>query len=391
MEKYEHIEVPDKVALSAVQELCDIQNPYLAGPETDALFLKATRQILRRHYDRSDFYRKLVDKNDFDIESITTIDRCTDIPFLHANFFKTHVVKSLPDDMISTVFTSSGTTGQKSQMFFDDWSIRAGRRMVDFVYSYFGLFTDQPTNYLISNYEPYEGSHHGATNTAGYLCKYAPASSIHYTLRKSGNGQYEFDLFGSVEKLHEYAKEGLPVRIVGFPSFVYFVLERMMRLGTGALHLHPDSYVMLIGGWKGAADQQIPKSEMYGLITEQLGIPGENCRDGYGSVEHSVPYIECSRHKMHIPVWSRLFVRDVKTLEVLGYNKPGFANFVTPYLTSVPNVSVMMGDLVALHPHEECGCGIQTPFLEILGRAGTSKSRSCAVSAAELLGKERVS
>ncbi|MFC2131438.1 acyl-protein synthase [Bacteroidota bacterium] len=390
MDKFEKLDVPDKEKLSEVQKLCDTRNPYLAGEEADTLFLKAMKQILHWHYEKSEFYRKLIDKSALDIDSVNSIQDCIKIPFLHANFFKTHEIKSLPDEMIDSVFTSSGTTGQKSQMFFDYWSIRAGRRMVDFVYDYYGLYTDKQANYLISNYEPYEGSHHGATNTAKYLSKYAPAKNINFTLRKSGNGKHEFDIFGSIARLQEYEEEGLPVRIIGFPSFVYFILERMKALGTNKLKLNPDSFVLLIGGWKGAADKQIPKNEMYNLITELLGIPGENCRDGYGSVEHSVPYFECANHNMHVPVWSRMFVRDVKTLEVLDYNNPGFANFVTPYLTSVPNVSVMMGDLVAMHSNEECGCGIQTPYFEILGRAGTTKSKSCAVSAAELLGKETV-
>jgi len=34
---------------------------------------------------------------------------------------------------------------------------------------------------------------------------------------------------------------------------------------------------------------------------------------------------------------------------------------------------------------EECGCGIKTPYMEIIGRAGTSKGKSCAITASELL------
>ena len=75
-------------------------------------------------------------------------------------------------------------------------------------------------------------------------------------------------------------------------------------------------------------------------------------------------------------------------LEVLDYGKPGYLCFVTPYITSVPAVSVMMGDLGVMHPAEECGCGIKSPWFEIAGRAGISKNKSCAVSAAELLKKE---
>ena len=142
---------------------------------------------------------------------------------------------------------------------------------------------------------------------------------------------------------------------------------------------------MLGGGWKGYADKQIKKQELYDLVEEMLGIPEENCRDGYGSTEHSVPYFECPHHHFHIPVFSRMIIRDVETLEPLPYGEAGFANFITPHLMSVPAVSVLMGDMAVLHAPEECGCGIKTPYMEIIGRAGTSKAKSCAITASELL------
>jgi hypothetical protein len=80
-----------------------------------------------------------------------------------------------------------------------------------------------------------------------------------------------------------------------------------------------------------------------------------------------------------------VFIRDVKTLAVLGYGREGFLQFLSPYILSVPAQSVLMGDLAILHPGYECSCGIATPFFEILGRAGVSKNKSCAVAAAELL------
>jgi hypothetical protein len=44
--------------------------------------------------------------------------------------------------------------------------------------------------------------------------------------------------------------------------------------------------------------------------------------------------------------------------------------------------------MVVMHEGKECGCGVETPWFEILGRAGTSKNKSCAIAAAELLKKK---
>jgi hypothetical protein len=80
-----------------------------------------------------------------------------------------------------------------------------------------------------------------------------------------------------------------------------------------------------------------------------------------------------------------VFIRDVKTLKPLNYGETGFLQFITPYITSVPVHSVLMNDLARLYPGKECGCGIKSPYFEIIGRAGTSKNKSCAVAAAELM------
>jgi hypothetical protein len=121
------------------------------------------------------------------------------------------------------------------------------------------------------------------------------------------------------------------------------------------------------------------------MAEETLGIPAVRCRDFYSAVEHSVAYAECSNHHMHVPIWSRVIIRDLKTLEPLGFDNPGFLSFVTPLITSVPLTSVMMGDLAVLRDGGQCGCGIQSPYFEVLGRAGVSRMRNCAVSADELM------
>jgi len=387
----EKLSVPDPHTLAYVQQLCDTREPYLTGEEMDRLFLEAMREIIRWHYGKCEFYKNLLDREQFSPDMLKDMNDLQKVPFIHANFFKTHSVRSVEEKDIEITLTSSGTMGQKSQMFFDHWSISASRRMVDYVYEHFGWFNpDAETNYLVSNYEPEEGSTRGTTNTSKFLTKYAPAHDINYVLRLTGEGTHEFDLFGCIELLKQYEHEQLPVRLIGFPSFIYFILERMKKLGVSNLRLHPESLVFFAGGWKGYADKQLSKPELYGRLGEQLGIPDERCRDGFGSVEHSVPYVECENHHMHIPIWSRAFTRDVRTLEVLDYGKPGYLCFLTPYITSVPAVSVMMGDLAMMHGPEECGCGIDSPWFEITGRAGISKNKSCAVSAAELLKKESV-
>jgi phenylacetate-coenzyme A ligase PaaK-like adenylate-forming protein len=373
-----------------IQSLCDLSNPYDVSKESDALFVKAMRENLEWHREQNRFFARLLESCSFEIQSLKSAEDCANVPFVLANFFKAHEQISIPKEKVSVHLTSSGTTGQKSQMFFDDWSLGSAQRMIDFIFEHNGWWTaDKPANYLLYSYETKSDSKLGTAYTDNFLCKYAPVNRVFYSLRLTGSDSHEFDLFGCIETLKEFEKEGLPVRIFGFPAFLHFTIERMRALEMPPLKLSPESFVFLGGGWKGNADKAIDKRDLYRAVTEQLGIPDKRIRDGFGSVEHCIPYIECEYHEFHVPVWSKVFIRDVKTLAPVGLRGKGFLHLVSPYITSVPAASVLMGDLASLHEGSECPCSLTTPYFIVHGRAGLSKNKSCAVAAAELIGKER--
>lgn len=385
MQKNE-LHVKDKIKLENVEKLCSIENPYDDFSKTSHDFIAAMKEIVKWHTEKSPFYKRLVENSKFNIEDIKTENDLINIPHVWAHFFKTHELMSVSPDEVYLHLTSSGTTGQKSQIFFDEWTIKSAQRMVDWIFDYYGWVTpNQKVNYILFSYETEPQSKLGTAYTDNYLCKYAPVNSVFTALRLTGNGNHEFDAFGIIDKFIEYAKSGLPVRIFGFPAFFYFALERMKKLGIEKVKLHPDSLVFLGGGWKGHADKQIEKKDLYQLAHEMLGLVDDRIRDGFGSVEHCIPYIECKNHEFHVPIWSRVFIRDIETLKPLGFNRPGFLSFVSPYITSVPGHSVIMGDMAILHPGEACNCGLNTPYFKILGRAGLSKNKSCAIAASELL------
>lgn len=370
--------------MTAREKLISMENVYDSKGSSD-IFMEAMRDCIKHHINNNEFYSRYMKTESFDPDELKTEEDLEKIPFMHANFFKKYVVLSVDESEIVEHVTSSGTSGQKSQMFFDKDTFDFGNKMVENEFRYFGFYSDEPTNYLLFTYEPAQiSSKLGTAKTDINMLSYAPVNDMFFALRYNGTG-HDFDVYGTIKALEEYEEQGLPVRIFGFPSFLYFTVKQMKDTGHRPLKLNKNSMTMLGGGWKGYADKQIQKSELYALVEEMLGIPEENCRDGYGSTEHSVPYFECSHHHFHIPIYSRMIIRDVKTLEPLPYGEAGFANFITPHLRSVPAVSVLMGDMAVLHDPKECGCGIDTPFMEILGRAGTSKAKSCAITASELL------
>jgi phenylacetate-coenzyme A ligase PaaK-like adenylate-forming protein len=371
-------------ALPHVDALCAIASPYRADPECDQLFHAAMRELSEYHCAQTPGYAEWLAANGMDPHALAQLSDWSTLPPLFANYFKRRLLlSSAGEDALE--LTSSGTTGQKSRMRYDTRSIGAAQAMVDRIFDHYGWNTpDTPCNYLLLSYEPAGAITVGTTYTDQFLCKYAPVNRVSYALRHNGHGN-EFDPFGVIRTLQEFAAEGLPVRIFGFPAFLWFTLERMREMGLPPLQLHPDSLVFLGGGWKTHADQSIPKATLYQRLGEQLGIPDQRCRDGYGAVEHPVPYIECPRHRFHVPSYARAFVRHPATLATQAYGERGFLHFVSPFITSAPAHSIVVSDMATLHPGHSCGCGIATDWFELHGRAGNTKSRSCALAASELI------
>lgn len=374
-------EIPESVRI-----FCSIPEAYARDTDYDELFVDAMRDVTAWHIERSPWYKAFAAQHGVVTEQIRSVGDVYALPPVHANFFKFHEVRSIRTEEVAAHMTSSGTTGQKSQMFFDAFSIEGARAMVDRAMRARGVCSDTAAHYLVNAYEPFEGLKVGTSNTNQYLMRYAPVAEQFWTLRHVGGQKHEFDAFGAVERLAVWAAGDVPVRVIGFPAFLHFILERMRAMGRPDLALPDGSLVIFGGGWKGHADKAIPKDVLYADIQRQLGIPSERIVETYGSVEHSIPYVDCRAHHLHQPTWSRVLVRDRKTLAPVPDGTPGFLSFISPYITSVPAHSVVMGDLAVRHAADDCTCGDHpTAWFEVLGRAGTSANKSCAAAAAELL------
>ncbi|MEL4169033.1 Acyl-protein synthetase, LuxE [Pseudomonas sp. NFACC49-2] len=363
--------------------LCASRHPYSPESMPTGLFDRAMAEISLFHSHHTPGYEDWLNANGLgaaDLEHLTDWSR---LPPIYANYFKQRLLLS-PTAGDALELTSSGTSGQKSRMRYDERSMAAAQGMVTRIFEHYGWFTpDSPCNYLLLGHEPEPDNRLGTAYTDQFLCRFAPVNRVAYALRRTGKG-HEFDVFGVIRALQEFAEQGLPVRIFGFPALLCHVLERMRETAVPDLKLAPDSLVFLGGGWKKQAAQEIPRQQVYEHIRRQLGIDTQRCRDGYGAVEHAVPYIECAHHRFHVPVYSRVFVRHPSDFSVQPFGAPGLLSFVSPYISSSPAHAVVMSDLATLHP-ADCECGSATQWFELHGRAGTSASRSCAMAAAEMI------
>lgn len=359
-----------------------VKDPYdVSG--TESLFFKAVKENCVFHYQNSKAYRRILYSFDFSPENLKSYDDISKIPVLPTLLFKKHRIFSMPEWRIPVKVTSSGTSGAASKIGLDTGSLFCGLHMVLKIANRRGLLSPRPTHCVILGFRPHRGNQVAAVKTAFGATCFAPALRRVYALNYV-NGTYVLNLEEVLQAVHTFSRSRIPVRFMGFPSYTYFFL-RMMRDRNLRVVLPKGSKLMLGGGWKQFYKEQVDKSVLYELARQTLGIAEEDIVEFFGAVEHPVLYCDCPRHHFHVPVYSRVIIRDVETLQPVENGKAGLVNLITPMVKAAPLLSVMTDDLGILHDGEECGCGLSSPYLELIGRVGMKGIKTCAAGAAEFL------
>ncbi|MDR0814072.1 MAG: acyl-protein synthetase [Oscillospiraceae bacterium] len=359
------------------------RKPYNAA-ETDALFLRAKQENLRHHTEKCPEYAALLSSRGFSPEQLRDSSDLYKIPPIPTLYLKRHPMYSVPKKRLLMSTSSSGTSGNAvSVNGFDLTTAIRGAGMLARLMLAHKMLSLRPTNYIVLGYEP---SRHNKTAVAKFVYSItftAPGIHREYALRDTGQS-YELNIDGLVSALVKYEKQGLPVRILGLPAYFKFLLEELKSRGI-RLKLHPKSLVLLGGGWKQFFTERLEKPELYALTQEVLGIGETRIKEYFSAVEHPVPIEDCANHHFHVPIYSRVIIRDPVTLLPVADGTPGLLNLLTPLMNTMPFTSILTDDLAVLHSGQSCGCGNAAPWFEVLGRVGLADIKTCSADASELL------
>ncbi len=356
---------------------------------TKRYFQKCMLDNFHYHLRHNPTYRRMVeyDCKRKGIKKLQHVQKLDQIPPLPTALFKQERLWTLPRYHMAVQASSSGTSGTRSQIGYDWGSLPLAAAMALGLGKHHQLFSKIPTRYLMLGYEPHRGNPAMIVKTQGITSLFAPPARHLYALRWKKGG-YTLDLDGLVAGLQQYSKGKLPVRLIGFPSYLYFLLLELKKAGK-TYKLPSGSMVLMGGGWKEFSGIKVEIEALFSLCQEVLGLKETQVREFFGAAEHPVFYCTCKNHHFHVPIYGRVIIRDVSTLNPLGYGKIGLLNLLSPLAKSMPLLSVMTDDLAILHPGKSCGCGIESPYFEILGRAGLEEIMTCAATAGKLLSSPR--
>ncbi len=353
---------------------------------TNELFVKAMKENAIHHYTNCGGYKELLDQQQFKPTDIKTMEDIIKLPFLPTLYFKRHELFSMPVKKMAIKATSSGTSsGFKSKVGMSYGDLWIGFKMLRRLFSYHKLWRLRPVTYLIFGYEPTKHTDVVIMKSAYGFTYVAPAKKRVYAIKwDQDNHEYKVDLDSMKQAFIKAAKKNTPIRTLGFPAYTYFLLKEMKDEGI-KLQMPKGSIVTVGGGWKQFYTEKVDKPSFYKIVEEVLGIPEKNIVEFFGAVEHPVVFPDCEHHHLHVPIYSRVIIRDPKTFQPVPNGQIGLINLLSPLNSATPLLSVMTDDLGILH--DTCECGAKSPWLKIIGRVGIKDITTCAQGADEMLNK----
>jgi phenylacetate-coenzyme A ligase PaaK-like adenylate-forming protein len=365
-------------AMNATDQLFDT-DPFDFSDASRELFMQSFRDCAQIHYQHNALLRGLWQEAGLQPQDLRSELDLQRMPMLMVNLFKEHELMTGPPEDIVLNLTSSGTGGQKSQIFLDQASLARVKKLAWEVHAYLGMVSEEAVNYLCFTYDPRVATNLGTAFTDELLTGFTGKKEVYYAIQwNEAKQDFFLNVEGVIATLQRFAADGAPTRILGFPAHLYKIIK------DHDLHvtLPANSWVQTGGGWKGFVNEEVPKEKFRSFIAERLGIPEANVRDLFGMVEHGIPYVDCERGRLHVPNYARVFIRSPRDLSLLPEGETGLMQFVCSYISSYPSISLLTSDYGKLG---RCDCGRAGHTLEITGRAGVQKHKGCALTASKLL------
>lgn len=372
----------EPACFEASEQLFDCPRAFAHDRETDQLFERAMHECVRWHATRCEVFARFLEQRGFDWKADQY--KSEDIPALFVTIFKQHELISVPAGQVKLELTSSGTGGRRSRIVLDQRSYRRILKIVDHIFGSLGMVNrDEAVSYICFTYDPRVAKNVGTAFSDKILTGLTRRKRCFYAIRwNEQQKDFTFDLHLTTHKLVRFARQPEPIRILGFPAYLWQVCDELDRCGI-KLQLGPRAFIITGGGWKIHRDREVSKEVFKQRVAQVLGMPETNIRDTFGMVEHGIPYVDCEAGNLHVPIYARARVVDPETLQALPDGSPGLLQLMTPYLSSYPSISLLTTDRAVLHQH--CACGRPGHTLKILGRAGLVKHKGCAISALDLL------
>jgi hypothetical protein len=326
----------------------------------EKMLLTDLSDLVDLHRSRCEPYRRILSASGF-----VSASDISELPWLPVRLFKTLELKSIPDDEVFKVLTSSGTTGEVSRIYLDKAAAATQTRQLGATLQTV-LGPKRLPMLIVDTKSILKDRRSFSARGAGVLGMATFGRDHVWALDNDG----AVDLDGIRGFLDKHGDQ--PFLIFGFTYLVWLHLYEIARehgldLGNGIL-IHS-------GGWKKLVDQAVSPEE---FRTRLAAVGLTRIHNFYGMVEQiGTIFLEGpTGGSLYCPDFADVVVRDPETWAELPPGKPGLIEVVSTLPTSYPGHVLLTEDLGVVHGIDD-GDWPGKRF-SVLGRLPRAEARGCS-------------
>ena len=348
-----------------IDEVLELEQFSVSKQNKHEIILELVNNLHSYHLDNSSNYNKIV-KDIFG--SSKSYSNISDIPFIPVTAFKNYHLKSVKDDEVFKVLTSSGTTGQDvSKVYLDRDTAKLQTNSLSKIISHV-IGKDRLPMLIVDSKSVLSNRESFSARGAGILGLSVFGKDHTYVLDEN----FDLDETKLTNFLEKYS--GKPILVFGFTFMIwqYLVnsnLSKKFDLSKAAL-LHS-------GGWKKLIDMAVDNETFKRKLNEKFGI--EKVINFYGMVEQvGSVFIENSDGYLQCPNFSDVIIRDPVDFSEKKHGEEGIIQVLSCLPKSYPGHSILTEDIGVVVGEDNSSNGWLGKQFKILGRAKKAELRGCS-------------
>lgn len=329
------------------------------------LLLELLLELHHHHLNKSSEYRK-ISKTVFRTKN--KINAICDLPFLPVNLFKTHTLKSINDNQVYKVLTSSGTTGNTpSKVFLDTQTSKLQTLALSKIITHV-IGNDRLPMLIVDSKIVLKDRKSFSARGAGILGLSVFGRDHNYMLDDS----FKIDQ----KKINQFISKynGQRILIFGFTFMIWkylFMSEFIHKIDfSNAILIHS-------GGWKKLNELEVDNKTFKLNLYNKFGI--KEIYNFYGMVEQvGSIYLENGDGYLHCPNFSDVIIRNPNDFSVQPIGEKGLVQVISVLPKSYPGHSILTEDIGVCLGEDDSSNGWKGKYFKILGRVKKAELRGCS-------------
>lgn len=305
-----------------------------------------------------------------------------EVPFLPVRLFKDYELRSVPQDQIFKVLTSSGTTSQRvSRIVLDRETAQSqSKALVKILQDFLGK---ERLPMLVIDHPGVLKDRRSFSARAAGIMGFSNFGRDHtYALRDE-------DMSLDVEAVARFLDKYQGQRVLMF-GFTFMVWQHFVKQIESRQISFDFSRGLLIhgGGWKKLAAEAVSNEQFKSKLNKLLGIKAVH--NYYGMVEQvGSIFMECEQGRLHTPAFADVVVRNSRDWSALPLGQQGLIQVLSLLPRSYPGHSLLTEDTGALIGEDDCPCGRLGKTFSVTGRIARAELRGCSDTYAAGLPSEK--